>query len=227
MDTAAFIGTYNGQSIVIPGYSTAECVAVFWRYNQDVGVSEAYSAPGACNLWTTVDGQPYLWDTYDRIPAGEGRPGDFAIWSGSSGPYHNGGWGHVALLVQDRGNGWADFFSQNPGACSIRPLRTDGILGYLRYKGPAKPSAPADPGFALRTVTNDVAFVRTGPGRGFPEAAGYEGGIANGETLAVRGYVAGEDPYETGDNAWYMTKSGFYVWANAAGNDLSGLALLS
>lgn len=76
---------------------------------------------------------------------------------------------------------------------------------------------------ATRTVTNDVAFARTEPRSGAPLAPEYPEGIAQGSTLAVVGEVTGEDPYNTGDNAWYKTPRGYFVWANAAENDLTGL----
>ena len=79
MHPQEFIDTYNGKAVVIPGYATAECVALFWRYNLDVNAGEPYSAPGAANLWTHVSGYPYLWETYERVagpPAGP--PGDWA-----------------------------------------------------------------------------------------------------------------------------------------------------
>lgn len=76
----------------------------------------------------------------------------------------------------------------------------------------------------IRIITGDPTYVRTGPGRGYAHAPGFPEGIAKGSPLAVVGYVKGEDPYNTGDDAWYKTKSGYYVWANGAGDDLSGLA---
>ncbi|MBW4094577.1 MAG: LysM peptidoglycan-binding domain-containing protein [Acidobacteria bacterium] len=77
-----------------------------------------------------------------------------------------------------------------------------------------------------RLVTNAVAYARTSPSASAPLAPGYPEGIAQGAQLAVVGYVAGEDPYGTGDNAWYVTTGGYYVWANAASNDLTGLPSL-
>ena len=80
-----------------------------------------------------------------------------------------------------------------------------------------------------RTITQDVAWIRTEPRADAPLAPGYEEGIAGGAQLAVTGYVQGQDPYDDGvtDDAWYRTRSGFYVWANAAENDLTGLAKLN
>jgi N-acetylmuramoyl-L-alanine amidase CwlA len=85
---------------------------------------------------------------------------------------------------------------------------------------PAPAPAPAvKPSYALRTVTNAVAYARTSPRSNAPVAVE----VAGGAQLAVVAYVAGQDPYGTGDNAWYVTKSGYYVWANAASNNIVGL----
>lgn len=110
-------------------------------------------------------------------------------------------------------------------------------LAGLKYLGdmstkaaPATKPAPAPtPATVLhnRTVTNAVAYVRTEPRSNAPMVAGYPNGIAQGAVLAVKGYVSGQDPYGTGDDAWYVTKSGGYVWANAAQNTLAGLSKLN
>lgn len=221
MTLEQFIAWATARTIIITHMVTAECVAVFWAFNRMVGKSESYAAPGAANLWTTTKGQPYVWDTYDRVTTGY-RRGDFLIWSGRTGAYPNGGNGHVAMLLKLYGDGTGDFLSQNPGATSVRRLSLSGVVGALRYKYMPAPSQPV----AMRTVTQAVAYARTAPRADAPLAPNYPLGLARGAKLAIIGYVAGQDPYGKGDNAWYKTKSGYYVWANAAGNDLSGLQLL-
>lgn len=94
-----------------------------------------------------------------------------------------------------------------------------GLIGWLI------PNLSPD-GYATRVVTNPVAYVRVQPHATAGLAPGFPEGIAKGATLAIKGYVAGHDPYGKGDDAWYVTKSGFYVWANAAGNSLAGLTKL-
>jgi hypothetical protein len=74
-----------------------------------------------------------------------------------------------------------------------------------------------------RYVTNDVAFARVAPDSGAALAPEYPEGIAKGALLAVVGHVAGQDPYNTNDNAWYKTPRGYFVWANAAENNIDGL----
>lgn len=122
---------------------------------------------------------------------------------------------------------WANALNNN---------KLDGLpyLGDMSSK-PAPAPAPApkpaakpapQPVLHNRTVTNAVAYVRTEPRSNAPMVAGYPNGIAQGAVLAVKGYVSGQDPYGTGDDAWYVTKSG-YVWANAAQNTLAGLSKLN
>lgn len=104
-------------------------------------------------------------------------------------------------------------------------------LDALARSGSAAPVVPASspkpapapaPQLWLRTITNASAFARVAP---YSNAAVAVEVAAPGP-LAVKGYVSGQDPYGTGDNAWYVTKSGYYVWANAASNDISGLPYL-
>lgn len=90
----------------------------------------------------------------------------------------------------------------------------------------ASSTTPGGPHPGLRTVTNDVAMARVAPYSDAAPAPAFPEGIAKGSNLAVAGYVKGEDPYGTGDTAWYKTKSGFYVWANSAGNNITDLPYL-
>jgi hypothetical protein len=103
-------------------------------------------------------------------------------------------------------------------AAHLAVLPYDGLIGWLVPK-------LNDDGVVLREVTADVAMVRTGPGTQYPLAAGYEDGLAKGAQLAVIGYAKGSDPYDDGvtDDAWYVTRSGYFVWANAAGDNIDGL----
>ena len=99
----------------------------------------------------------------------------------------------------------------------VKPAPKPAVPAKKPVPAKPKPIAPVN-----RTVTNAVAYARTAPRAYAPVAAT----VAYGAPLAVVGYVGGEDPYGTGDNAWYKTKSGYYVWANAASNNVSGLPFL-
>jgi hypothetical protein len=80
-------------------------------------------------------------------------------------------------------------------------------------------------GTATRKVTTHGANVRTAPWTNAPLAPGYEDGLALDAVIVVVGYAKGE-PVTPGNDAWYKTKSGFYVWANAAEDNIDGLAYL-
>ena len=221
-----FIRDHTGNPVYIPGYAIAECVALFWAFNREVNKGEQYSAAGAAQLWEQPQGVPYLWDTYERhAGANVGMPYDWAVWSGQGGAYPNAGEGHVAQFLQDLGNGTGHFFSQNPNAPEVITLSYNGILGFLRPIGVSH-DAPG-PRLFTRTVTNPGGCnVRTAPSATAPIAPQYPNGIANGARLSIVGYVQGADADGHGDNAWYKTVSGYYVWANNAQNDISGLPFL-
>ena len=86
-------------------------------------------------------------------------------------------------------------------------------------------STTSSPGTATRTVTTQGANARTLPFSTAPKAVGYPDGFDLGAKIAVVGYVKGE-AVTPGNDAWYKTVSGLYMWANAAGDDIGGLAYL-
>lgn len=163
-------------------------------------------------------------------------PGAVLVYGGSS----INGMGHTAVNIEANLEGcWAiqqnaDGTANQNAHRAFLPHYAAGYGMLIGWAVPREDRMPADPapaaalpgGGPTRTVTADVAMVRTGPGTGYALAPGYPEGIAKGAVLAVTGYTAGEDPYPNdgvADNAWLVTASGFYVWANAAGNDVSGL----
>lgn len=101
---------------------------------------------------------------------------------------------------------------------------------FLRYvaenlggKVTISPSAPVS---TIRKVTAQGALVRTAPNTNARAIPHYPEGFAVGAPLAVLGYVKGQDPFGTGDDAWFKTEGNGYIWANNAGNSLDGLAYL-
>jgi hypothetical protein len=127
MGLADFISRYTGRAVILPGYTTAECVAVFSHYNAEAVLGDAYSAPGAQDLWLTN-----TWTAYDRVPATEpAKRGDVVVWSGSFGAYLGGGYGHVAIVLSDNG-ATLTTLSQNPNPTGVLELSKYGVLGYLR-----------------------------------------------------------------------------------------------
>jgi len=196
---ASFIKFATGKTLGIAPY-VGQCVMLFREWNIRNNGSEPYSAEGACNLWTTRGGHAYIWDGYDRIAAGAGRYGDFTIWSGYTGAYPNGGYGHVAMLLKDNGNGTGQFLSCNPGPVSERTLSYAGVLGHLRPKvAPPADQAPAAAGVdKLVHVKVEGAKYRSAPRLNAPVLQSF----AAGAELHLKGHVTGDDASGNGDNAW-------------------------
>lgn len=141
--------------------------------------------------------------------------------------YGDGGAGHTAVVLAADRNG-VKVLQQDGNrqvAAHVAYLTYAGLIGWLI----PKLANDGQLGTFTRVVTASAAMVRTGPGTQFALAPAYPNGLAKGATLAVKGYVAGQDPYPNDgstDNAWYVTKSGYFVWANAAGNSLAALPRL-
>lgn len=121
-----------------------------------------------------------------------------------------GSWGIAEWYASYKGGNKPAPAPVKPAPAPVKPAPKPAAPKYT-------PNAPVN-----RIVTNPVAYARIGPYMNAPVAVT----VNYGAPLAVIGYVAGQDPYGTGDNAWYKTKSGYYVWANAASNNISGLNFL-
>lgn len=125
---AQFVTTRAGVYVNFPLEAdpgqTHQCMALFWDYNRTVNRGEAYAADGAADLWGIG------WTSYTKTH--EPVAGDWASWSGTAGPYQNGGSGHVARFCSDNGDGTGQFFSQNPNAPAVIRLSLTGVQGYLR-----------------------------------------------------------------------------------------------
>lgn len=127
-----FLAQWEGLSPILPGYTTAQCVAIFSHYHYDVIGGGSYSVIGAKDLWDRT------WTEYAKIPASEpAQPGDVVIWAGDHGAYQGGGYGHVAIVVADHGQTLAAF-GQNPNPATTLELSKAGVRGYLR---PLTPTA--------------------------------------------------------------------------------------
>lgn len=136
--------------------------------------------------------------------------------------------GHVCVVLAADRNGMKvlqqDGYKQVPA--HVAYLSYAGLIGWLIPRLANEGAL----GTFTRIVTADPAIVRTSPRvEAGNIAPAYPKGLARGATLAVKGYVSGQDPFPNDgstDDAWYVTKSGFYVWANGAGNSLAGLPKL-
>lgn len=134
-----------------------------------------------------------------------------------------------AQAIYDDESSWgiAEWYKAFKGGAAVKPAASAKPVAVKPAPKPVvKPAAKpaAAPALVNRIVTNPVAYVRTAPRSNAPVFATYPKGTA----IAVKGFVVGENPYGATppDNAWYVTKSGYYVWANAAQNTIAGLRQL-
>jgi len=143
------------------------------------------------------------------------KQGDIVAWSGNTGKWTTGPHVHLEVLLDGYWLRSSTYGRSNPRVLDWFYWEDRVVLS------PAGNTA-AD---MLREVTTEGANVRVAPWSNAPKAAGYEDGLALGAKLAVVGYVKGE-PVTPGNDAWYKTKSGYFVWANAAGDNIAGLPYL-
>ena len=194
--------------------------------------------------WADLSNNPYLLTDGGGIvlviDAGDGKPafvmghlsetlvsvgdrvkqGDIVAKSGNTGKWTTGPHCHLEVLPPVYNLRTDTYGRENPVLYCTAYWED---FGYLQYDSVVNPSKPAE--MATREVTTEGANVRTNPWSWADKAGGYEDGLSLGATLGVVGYVKGEE-VTPGNDAWYKTKSGYYVWANGAGDDISGLAYL-
>jgi hypothetical protein len=118
-----WVGNVNGRAIDMDGAFGAQCVDLANHYHMyAVGGSSMVFANG--NQWFT--NAPA--SLYDKV-GGAGAKGDIACWNA----FYGGGYGHVAIVLQDLGNS-LKVMTQNPGGAHVDTLSKQGLQGYLRPK---------------------------------------------------------------------------------------------
>lgn len=192
--------------------------------------------------WANLNNNPYLLTDGGGIvlviDAGDGQPafvmghlsetmvsagdrvkqGQIVAKSGNTGKWTTGPHCHLEVLPPVYNLKTDTYGRENPvNYCTAYWEDLGGSMG-LDY-------ASTESGIQIRTVTTEGANVRVNPWSWSDKVPGYEDGLSAGAQLAVIGYVKGEE-VTPGNDAWYKTKSGYYVWANAAGDDISGLTYL-
>lgn len=234
-----WFGTANGLAMDPDRAYKLQCVDVVDHYGQTIFGRPWQECVGGVNGakdLLAVMPRTY-WDVVYNDPKNPNQlpqAGDVLIWGGNAGnPY-----GHTAVAVKVYSGG-ADAVQQNSNGLANQAAHTSflpwvgagtgALTGWARPKA-AKVIGNAPAGVQLRTVTANVAVVRTSPRvEAGNIAPAYPAGIAKGAQVAVLGYVSGQDPYPNDgvtDDAWFKTKSGYFIWANGLGNDLSGLPKL-
>lgn len=120
-----WVGQVNGRAIDMDGAFGAQCVDVAISFNRSVVGGPNISGNG--NQWYANGGAS---GAYTQIPTSSPAvKGDIACW----GSFYGGGYGHVAVVLADRG-GSVNVISQNPGPARPMDLSKQGLQGYLRPK---------------------------------------------------------------------------------------------
>lgn len=233
----AWITSAPGRKTDMDGDASFDCVDVPKDYAEHIWANTTWrqvwpGAGNACDMIRTVSTSYFdviLNDPNNtsQIP----QRGDVIVFAGTGGAGTLNPYGHIAVVTAADQSGvnviQQDTYMQEAmtaGRLAYTNAGTGPCSGWLRPKFDDSPAPATGP--ATRTVTNDVAYARVSPWSSASPAPGYPDGIAKGAPISVVGYVKGEDPYKSGDNAWYKTVSGFYIWANSAGNNITGLAYL-
>jgi hypothetical protein len=124
-----WVGNVNGRAIDMDGAFGAQCVDLANHYHMyAVGGSSMVYANG--NGWFSA-APASLYSKY-AVGGANGETagkGDIACW----GAFYGGGYGHVAIVLQDLGNS-LKVMTQNPGGAHVDTLSKQGLQGYLRPK---------------------------------------------------------------------------------------------
>ena len=121
--------TVNGRAIDMDGAYGAQCVDLVNHYHMNVcGGSGQVFANG--NQWfNNAPGSLYEKFAVGGANGERGFKGDIACWNA----FYGGGYGHVAVVLEDRG-GSLLVMTQNPGPANVTTLSKQGLQGYLRPK---------------------------------------------------------------------------------------------
>jgi hypothetical protein len=119
-----WVSNVQGRAIDMDGAFGAQCVDLANHYHiYCVGGPSMVMANG--NQW--FDNAP--GNLYSKVGPGAAMAGDIACWNA----FYGGGYGHVAIVLEDLGNS-LKVMTQNPGGAHVDTLSKQGIQGYLRPK---------------------------------------------------------------------------------------------
>ena len=130
MNIREWINSVNGQVVDMDGAYGGQCWDLWSSYARNVyGIpaADTNTVDGyAASVYTTrYDRSKALQNTFTR-EARNYTPvyGDVAFWNGN-------GMNHVAIVMQDNGNGTLETMSQNPNRAGYMTLTKNGIIGYF------------------------------------------------------------------------------------------------
>lgn len=123
--TDRWVAANNGRSLNPDGAYGAQCVDVAVAFNLQVVGGPSIRGNG--NQWYANGGRS---GAYTQLGKGsKPQKGDIACWGG----FYGGIYGHVAIVLEDRGGSML-VFSQNPGPARPMVLSKNGLQGFLRPK---------------------------------------------------------------------------------------------
>lgn len=142
-----FKDKWLGKSSSLGGY-TNECVTCFKEFLSMAGYPNPGQAiggtGGAKEIWYRREALGYAqYFDFEQV----GHPGDWFIWDSVYGysAEDNIFYGHVAMLIEDNGNGTGQFLGMNQGKyhapANIQTLSYNGSCGVLHYKGYSMPQS--------------------------------------------------------------------------------------
>lgn len=138
---------YEGKPIDEDGVYGAQCVDLVNRYAREVH-GEKYSRGNGKDKALNF-ARDYGWKFVG--PNETAQAGDVISWGTSWG----GGYGHTAVVLEDKGS-YIRGFDQNPNAPRIRDIRKIDVVGYARPKRYLTAPAPTQTSTASADKTHTV-----------------------------------------------------------------------
>lgn len=196
MNIQEWMNNVNGQTIDMDGAYGGQCWDLWSSYARNVyGIpaADTNTVDGyAASVYTTqYNRSQALQNTFSRENANYTPTyGDVAFWNSAD-------MNHVAIVVQDNGNGTLNTMSQNPNKTGYTNISKNGIIGYLhpRTKNTTTPT-PENNNVTIipqtYKVNVDVLNVRSAPSTSAQVVAQYHYGqtvnLSEGGTIAD-GYI--------------------------------------
>nr|DAL52448.1 MAG TPA_asm: SH3 domain protein [Caudoviricetes sp.] len=180
MNIQEWMNSVDGKVIDMDGAYGGQCWDLWSSYARNVyGIpaADTNTVDGyAASVYTArYDRSQVLQNTFSREGADYAPTyGDVAFWNGA-------GMNHVAIVVEDNGNGTLSTMSQNPNKTGYVTISKNGIIGYFHPRTANTPTpTPAQGNVTIipRTykVNVDVLNVRSAPSTSAQVVAQYHYG---------------------------------------------------
>ena len=179
------------------GSYKGECVSLVQQYLSKVhGIP--FKARGNAKDWANIEIEGFTKLT-----------GNVVLYAGDILVYNYGRYGHIALITVD-----GKMLEQNKNGNRIVTLG-DIDFNYVCVHRPIKLDLGREEEVFQVRVDKEKACVRTEPNTSSsivkqPSGRNY---LAKGVVFNAVDIVDGEDPYGNGNNKWYKSQKGNYVWS--------------